>query len=256
MKNKHLCHEDLIGYLYHTLDDAQRESIDAHLVQCSICRASLTEQEIRQRQISNELDITLNTVTPPLRMNFATLIPGLQVQPDKSKLWPRLVSAVPVTFALVGLFFALLGLWQAIGVQALTKPVQMLGAFPTLAGFFFVLASIGQFEQTPVIKPRWVVIWALALILWLGSAFIGLLDLIVLRDLVIMLVVAIGGSRAQAGSFGILAVFVGALLYIGLVIGSGEYHYRNLGQPGSWKLFSIVLLAQLFILILPYLLLL
>ena len=92
MKNKHLSHEDLIGYLYHTLDDAQRESIDAHLVQCSICRASLTEQEIRQRQISNELDITLNTVTPPLRMNFATLIPGSQAQPDKSKLWPRIVE--------------------------------------------------------------------------------------------------------------------------------------------------------------------
>jgi len=256
MKSKHLNPEDLIGYLYHTLDDAQREIIDAHLVRCSICRASLTEQEMRQRQISNELDATLNVVTPPVQMNFASLNPGLQIQPHKSMLWPWLVSAAPVTFALVGLFFALLGLWQAIGVQALTKPVQMLGAFPTLAGFFFVLASIGQFEQTPVIKPRWIVTWTLALILWLGSAFIGLLDLIVLRDLAIMAVIAIGGSRAQAGFFGILAVFVGAMFYIGLVIGSGEYHYRNLGQPGSWKLFSIVLLAQLFILILPYLLLL
>ena len=254
MNSKHLGPENITGYIYRTLDDAQREIIDAHLLGCPTCRASLTEQEMRQRQISNELSAALNAAVPSKQMNFAALAPDLQIQPQRLKLWPRLAVLAPVTFALVGFLFALLGLWQAIGMRALTTPVQSLGAFPTLAGFFFMLASIGQFEQTPVAQPRWVVTWMLALILWLGSAFIGLLDLLVIRDLAILAVFAFNGGRAQAGLIGILAVFVGALLYIGLVIGSGEYHYRNLGQPDSWKLFSIVLLSQLFILILPYLL--
>jgi hypothetical protein len=94
-----------------------------------------------------------------------------------------------------------------------------------------------------------------ALILWLGSAFIGLLDLLVLRDLAIMAVIAVDGRNATAGPIAILAVLLGALLYVGFIIGGAEYHFRNLGQPGSWKLFIFTLLTQLFILILPYLIL-
>lgn len=254
MKTKHLNPDDLTGYIYRTLDDAHREIIDVHLLDCSTCRASLTEQELRQRQISNELSAALKATAPSPQMNFAALAPALQPHRKTFKIWPRLAATAPLTFALVGLLFALLGLWQAIGVQALTKPTQPLGAFPTLAGFFFVLASIGRFEQAPVLQPRWIVTWMLVLILWLGSAFIGLLDLIVIRDLAIYAVVSVDGGAAQAGPIAILAVYLGTLLYIGVVIGGGEYHYRNLGQPGSWKLFSITLLGQLFILILPYLL--
>jgi hypothetical protein len=69
------------------------------------------------------------------------------------------------------------------------------------------------------------------------------------------MVVALGGRAAEAGPVAILAVMGAVLLYIGVVIGGADYHYRNIGQPGSWKLFSITLLGQLFILILPYLML-
>jgi hypothetical protein len=102
-------------------------------------------------------------------------------------------------------------------------------------------------------QARFFITVASALILWLGSILIGLLNLIVIRDLAIMAVAALGGSPSAAATIAIMAVVLGAVLLIGVIFGSGEYHYRNIGQPGSWKLFSATILGQLFILIIPYL---
>jgi hypothetical protein len=253
MKTKHLTSDDLIGYIYRMLDDAQREIIDAHLLDCPTCRANLTEQELRQRQVSNELSAVLNAATPSPQMSFNAIRSQLQIQQKGLNLWPRLAAVAPPTFALLGLLFALFGLWQAFGVRAYVTSTPSLGAFPTLAGFFLVLASVQQFDRPLSVQPRLVITWLLAAILWLGSAFLGLLDLIAIRDLAILAVAAVNGRGAQAGPIAIMAVYLGTLLFIGLVIGGGEYHYKNIGQPSSWKLFTISLLGQLFILILPYL---
>ncbi len=253
MKMKHLTPHDLTGYLYRTLDDAQREAIDAHLLDCPTCRASLSKHESRQRQVSKELSAALSAATPSPRMNFNAIAPRLQNLRGERKFWLRLHITAPATLALTGLLLALLGLWQAIGAQAHLAPAQPLGAFPTLACFFLMLASVEQFDRALSIQPRLILSGLVAGILWLGSAFIGLLNLIVIRDLAILAVVALDGGRAQAGPVAILAVMIGAMLYIGVVIGGAEYHYKNIGQPGSWKLFSLTLLGQLFLLILPYL---
>ena len=132
-------------------------------------------------------------------------------------------------------------------------PAQPLGAFPPSACFFLTLASVEQFDRSLSLRPRRAITWAVASILWLGSAFIGLLDLLVLRDLAIMAVIAMDGRNATAGPIAIIQLLLGAMLYIGFIIGGAEYHFKNIGLPGSWKLFSITLLGQLFILILPYL---
>jgi putative zinc finger protein len=253
MITKHVSLDGLTGYIYRTLDDGQREVIDAHLVECPTCRASLAKQEIRQRQVSNELSALLKFAAPSPQMNFAAIAPRLQNQPLRQNIWLDRVIFVPTTLALSGFVLALFGLWRAIGDQAFTSPAQSLGATPTLACFFLTLASVEKLYHSFSIRPRGVITWALALTLWLGSAFIGLLDLIVLRDLAIMAVIAMDGLDASAGPIAIMTVLFGAMLYIGFVIGGAEYHYKNIGQPGSWKLFSITLLCQLFILILPYL---
>ena len=254
MKTKHLTPDGLTGYIYSTLDDAQREAMDAHLIECPTCRANLAEQELWKRQISNEFGAALKFATPSPQMNFSAIAPRLQNWHIRKNIWLDRVIVVPTTLALSGLVFALLGLWHAIGTQAFTSHAQSLGAFPPLAGFFLILASVEQFDHSLSLWPRRVVTWAVAVILWLGSAFIGLLDLIVLRDLAIMAVIAVDGRDATAGPIAIMAVLLGAMLYIGFIIGGAEYHYKNIGLPGSWKLFSITLLGQLFILILPYLL--
>lgn len=254
MKTKHVTPDDLTGYIYRTLDDARREVMDAHLVECATCRAILARQEIRQRQVSNELGAILKFATPSPQMNFAAIASRLQNRQIRQTIWLDRVIVVPTTLALTGLVFAVFGLWRAISDQAFTSPAQSLGAFPPLACFFLTLASVVQFDHSVSIRPRGVITWALALTLWLGSAFIGLLDLIVLRDLAIMAVIAMDGRNATAGPIAIIAVILGAILYIGFIIGGAEYHFKNIGLPGSWKLFSITLLGQLFILILPYLL--
>jgi hypothetical protein len=186
-------------------------------------------------------------------MNFAAIAPRLQNRHLRQNIWLDKVIVVPATLALTGLVFAVFGLWHAIGAQAFISHTQPLGAFPPLACFFLTLASVEQFDRSHSLWPRRAITWAVALILWLGSAFIGLLDLIVLRDLAIMAVIAVDGPNAAAGPIAIMTVLLGAMLYIGFVIGGAEYHYKNIGLPGSWKLFSITLLGQLFILILPYL---
>jgi len=253
MMTKHLSLDDLSGYINNTLDDAHREIMDAHLLECPTCRTNLAELKLRQRQISNELSAVLTTAYPSAQMNFAAINPVLRTQHTELNLWPRLTAVAPAALALIGLLFAVFGLWQAIGVQAITTPTQPLGAFPTLACFFLMLASVGQFDRSLSFQPRFFFIWLIAIILWLGSAFVGLLNLIVIRDLTIMAVVALGGNADDAASITIIAVMIGALFYIGIVIGGAEYHYRNIGQPGSWKLFSVLILGQLFLLILPYL---
>jgi hypothetical protein len=253
MKDKHITSDGLVGYIYGTLDDAQREIMDAHLTECPICRANLAGQDLWKRQFGTELEAVLKFSTPSPQMSFAAIAPRLQNRHIRKNIWLDRVIVVPGTLALSGLLFALFGLWHAISAQAFTSPSQSLGAFPPLACFFLTLASVEQFGYSVSIRPRGVITWALALSLWLGSAFIGLLDLIVLRDLAIMMVIALDGYNASAGPIAITAVLLGAMLYIGFIIGGAEYHFKNIGLPGSWKLFSITLLVQLFILILPYL---
>lgn len=253
MKTDHLTPEDGTGYIYRTLDDGQRELIDAHLLHCPVCRASLSQHEIRQRQISNELTAVLNAASPSRNMNFSTIAPRLQRRAAGLQLGPRLAAYAPAAFSLAGLVLALVGLFQTIGSRTLEGPPQRMDASPILAGFVFLLTSVHQFDHTVSIRPRLVMTWFVAGTLWLGSAIIGLLDLIVIRDLAIMAVTFLDGRNAQAGPVAIMAVMAGVMLYIALVIGGADYHLRNIGQPGSWKLFTITLLGQVFLLVLPYL---
>jgi hypothetical protein len=169
--------------------------------------------------------------------------------------WQALASTAPVLLALSGLFLTFFGLWDAARMlPAGEQSLVQFSAYPTLAIFLFLLASVQEFDRSFSIRPRLVVQALVAGVLWLGSALIGLLNIIVIRDLTIAAVVALGGSRAEAVPVTIISVMLAVLLYIGVVIGGADHHFRNLGQAGSWKLFSFTLLGQLFLLILPYLL--
>ena len=252
MTNHHINDDNLIGYVYRTLSDAEREVIDAHLIDCQICRARLDEHEARHRQIDYEVRATINAAAPSRKMNFAAIAPRLQ----RSRIqifWPRIYAAVPVPIAIIGLIFSLYGLWQIFSSLSISTMPHQPGALPTLACFCLMFVSMDQFDRAYSIRPRFIITVLLTFILWLGTAIIGLLNILVIRDLVLMAGIAAGSSQAGAGAATILAMIVSAVIYIAAVIGGAEFHYKRIGQPSSWKLFTWTIVIQLFIMILPYL---
>lgn len=251
MKTLHLTPDRLTGYLYHTLDDATRESINAHLVNCPTCRAQLDEHSQLQRAIATELNGMLNQAHPSSWMTFAAIAEKIKPRSPLSHLWSRMTTATPMALALMGLAMAVVGVLQFISLRQ--PPAQQMSPYPTFACFFLMFVSVQQFDKALSIRPRFIFMAVLAAILWLSSALIGVLNILVIQDLAIYATMLAGGGKTQAMPVAMFSLIFGMVLYIAFVIGGGEYHYRHVGQPNSWKLFSITLLVQLFILILPYL---
>jgi hypothetical protein len=254
--NLHVTEENIQGYIYRSLNDADRETIEGHLSECPICRANIDQHQVIQRKIDQDLKASLNNRVPPRGMTFQAIAPRLE-QNGLRRFLPSLSNAAPMATAGLGLILAIFGLWQAVGANSfsLTHVSTPNGAFPALACFFFMFVSMDQFDRSFSIRPRFVITVILALILWLGTFFIGLLNIIAVRDLTIAAYIFNGGSSEGASVVTILTVIIAAMFWIGTTIGGAEYHYKNIGHPTSWKLFSWTLIIQLFILVLPYLVL-
>ncbi len=254
--NRHITEENIISFIYRTLNDADRETIEGHLAECSLCRAKITQHELIQRHIDQELKANLNDQNLPKNMSFNVIAPRLKRR-SLQRILPSLSNAAPMATAALGLLLAFLGVWQLVsdGAFAITTASSPNAAFPALACFFFMFVSMDQFDRSFSIRPRFVVTIILAFILWLGTFFIGLLNIIAIRDLTIFAYINSGGSPEGASVVTILTIIIAAMVFIGITIGGAEYHYKNIGHPTSWKLFSWTLIIQLFILVLPYLVL-
>jgi len=97
----------------------------------------------------------------------------------------------------------------------------------------------------------------LALILWAATAALGLFEIWVVRKMALRVFARffVDGSASQYDYWGGIAlgnwvVFILAVVWIGLVIGGGEYHYKYVGQPKSWRLFARTSAVELSILVL------
>lgn len=95
---------------------------------------------------------------------------------------------------------------------------------------------------------------ALALILWIISAVLGLQSIYYLKELFYVIYVSLGGGIAQAELFVPGLVFVLALLYLIFIVGTTEYHIKRVGRPESWRLFGWTIAIEVGILIIYYLL--
>jgi len=253
--NDHIKDEQILGYIHHTLNDAERETINHHLTNCQFCRSRVSQDEIQSRHISNGIQGEMNGVEIPVGLSFSRITPQLGKH-HRSRFWVKLSSATPLVTAILGLFMAAVGFWQTIGEwTSLGVPTNPKSAFPALACFFFMFVSMDQFDRSFSIRPRFILSVLLAILLWSGTFFIGLMNILVITDLVTSGFLIIGGSPETGTFIAILTAFLAAMVFIGVVIGGAEYHYRHIGQPGSWKLFTWTLIIQLFIMILPYFLL-
>lgn len=70
MMGRHLSDNDLNGYIHQTLTDAQRESMDRHLIDCPTCRARMDAAKQLQQHIRLELDTALRHLPPSTQAGF------------------------------------------------------------------------------------------------------------------------------------------------------------------------------------------
>ena len=248
---QHIQDEELIGYIYRSIHDSERESIDHHLATCPICRVKLSRHQALQNQIDLDLKAQVRSVTPSTRMNFAEIEPGLHRRGLKFS-FSGLTTAIPLTTTLAGLTLAGMGLWQAMRVFSLGQPFSLAGAYPALACFCLMFVSMDQFDRSHSLQPRFIIAAILAALLWLGTAVLGVLNILAARDIALILSVDAGRSPAEAGLMAMFAIFLATLVFIALVIGGAEYHYKRIGHPSSWKVFTWTLILQLLVMITPY----
>ena len=76
--NAHLTEQQLNAHVHQTLNDAQRETLDAHLSSCPTCRARLGELIILQQRMRRDLTAELKAVNVPLSLTFEAIVPQLK----------------------------------------------------------------------------------------------------------------------------------------------------------------------------------
>jgi hypothetical protein len=260
MKN-HVKEEQLIGYVQHTLTDAQREVIDQHLTSCAACRARLNDHQALQRRIRQDLSADLGRAAPSPRISFDAIAPLLA-----SHRFPRrqMVAApgsqlLPAAAALGGLVLSVMTLvvgvrWVDITWPSLQVDVSTHTPLPLIACFFFSIPVLANYrEQQPLLQSK-PLIYGVTVLLWLGTALIGLYEIFVMRELLYHVYVLLGGRNPGAAiALGAWGVMLLALVWIGAFIGGAEYHYQHVGERRSWRLFGWTIAVECVILLLAYL---
>lgn len=120
----HLREEQLAGYLYRTLTDAQRESLDGHLSDCATCRARLDAHLLTQRQIHYAIRETLTHVQPSAALRFdpTALRDGRLRRLVALPTWLGRLSPVGLALALLVAFVLMLP-----PLMTRTAPVELSG---------------------------------------------------------------------------------------------------------------------------------
>jgi len=98
-----------------------------------------------------------------------------------------------------------------------------------------------------VILPR-----ILALVLWLISLVLGLFDIYFAREIFYAIYARFSTQAGLAIAIGNAIIFIMAIVYLGFVVMTSEYHARNVGKPESWNLFTKTIVAEYAIPFLAY----
>ncbi len=76
------------------------------------------------------------------------------------------------------------------------------------------------------------------LLLWLASIALLIADIYFVRELFFVIYARLSTDAAVALLWGNIIVVVAAILAVGFIIASGEYHRKHHGKPRSWRLFA------------------
>ena len=152
--NAHLTDQQLNGYIHQTLNDAQRETLDAHLASCPTCRACLSEVNVLQQRLHGELAAELKAATVPLSLTFEAIAP--QLKQRRFLVFRRLVirmTAVATAAAVIIVLVILANNSQSAPTSTVDMPaanqvatVTTLGLSPDANGWFLAGSAPEDFE--------------------------------------------------------------------------------------------------------------
>jgi len=92
----------------------------------------------------------------------------------------------------------------------------------------------------------------LAVLLWIVSAILGLACVKLGSEIFIWIFAQFSLGVATISALNWIVVIVLSLIYLGVLIATGEYHAKHYGKPGSWKLFLETLGVELLIILVAY----
>lgn len=101
-------------------------------------------------------------------------------------------------------------------------------------------------EQT-IPQSKKIMLWLFTLVLWLATAGIGVLAFIAFQDIATTAVAfALTGStdigtvemRGWITTTRNVSAMLGGLLWLAMVVGGVEYHFRHVGQRRSYRVFA------------------
>jgi hypothetical protein len=105
-----------------------------------------------------------------------------------------------------------------------------------------------------MLQPKLALKGILAVGLWLVTIALGIADIYYIRELYFALYARRSFDAAPALLWGDILVVVAAIVFVGFILWSSEYHRRRYGRLESWKLFAWTLGVELLIPLLAMLL--
>ncbi len=251
--NTHLSEEQLLGYVQHTLTDAEREALEQHLAQCPECRAQLEDHESFARHLRHDLRAALQLHSPPATMRFAPHGTPRRAPSRLTGILTLLRQGAPVVLALAGLALAWGAIWLGADFPAGKFTPTSPHVLPATACFLFGLPVVAQYRGDYVARRRNLWLGLLVGALWLGTASVGLYEIFLLREMTLRLCARLGSGYWPAVAAGEWGVMLFSIIWIAVFIGGGEYHYRHFDRRSSWRLFGWTVLGEISILLLAML---
>ncbi len=92
-----------------------------------------------------------------------------------------------------------------------------------------------------------------ALVLWLVTVGLGIADIYFVREIFFAIFARFSTDGRTAALLGDLLVMVCAIVLVGFVVATAEYHRKRLGKRESWKLFIWTLGVELAIVLIVFL---
>ncbi len=227
--------------------------MDEHLKDCPGCRARFAELEALQRRVRYGLAADMRAVSLPSSLTFSAIAPRL----ERRRWWSRrqissaqyYPGAAALT-ALAGLAVAVVSLYYYGIGQGSAEPVSLSDSrLPLVACGCLGLAVLGHHRREVVPPSNSFLTRTLALGLWRGTAIVGLQAIVTALDVLTWLLYL--GVSPKVTAVGVWMTVPLSILWIAVVVGGGEYHYRNVGQRSSWRLFGLTIGFELLILVIP-----